>query len=840
MSTRDYLDFVLRISRADDGYVAIVINSPAGEGEAEFDLDPSDQAVREFVDLLGLVGDTRQPVGRSLRLTVERNTAAPTDAPSAIAREFGEALFDTALSGDVRELLRSSITKAGQKGAGLRVMLRFDDVPELAQLPWEYLYDTEERRYLDVTADVALVRYLELKQSVEPLEVELPLRVLAVIADTPPQLDVEREWRMLQKALSGVQNANRVTLERVEPATLRELQDRLRKRDYHVLHFIGHGEFVEGDEGGGALMFVDEKSGSAPVTGTALATILGDHDSLRLAVLNACEGARGGLNGPQSGVAHSLLSRGVPAVLAMQFPITDEAAIDFTQVFYGAIADDYPIEAAVGEARKAIYSDEEGLEWGTPVLFSRSPNGHLWRTHAKPLNKLSLAIAAGAVLALAAWIVLDILRDSMMPGDFNIAVAEFSAAPGQDNDRDARDADHLSGRVYEILKQEVDQFDPVLGAALWHDSMGFMEKDVKIGTVAGDTASERSASAEALARRIGANVVVYGVLKPTETNRGSFSPEFFVTELKNQADEIVGPHALGSDIELYLPLSTPSNAVRANRLVTPRANLLAQFTAGLVHELSGDPERALITFKDAESGLIGDEKDGREVLFLFIGRELGHLARLSKNPIESEAFLEESRTYYQKAIDANENYVRARIGLGNYYYTRAQKQAPRERLQNPDLESAVDQFIRAASPISGSDLVQLKARMGIGNTYRLWLEADHALDDVEMAEEHLDLAVDQFGKVLALAGDDHLEQAGHTHLMIGATYEAQAREFSGPGDTELQVSYYRQAYDEYEACAEIADTGSGGWFLEELRDLSCLPFQERVCRELERLGTTCG
>jgi hypothetical protein len=70
----------------------------------------------------------------------------------------------------------------------------------------------------------------------------------------------------------------------------------------------------------------------------------------------------------------------------MQFEITDEAAITFAEELYAAIADGYSIDAALGEARRAIFASGNDVEWATPVLYSRSANGQLFR-----LTKLSEA-----------------------------------------------------------------------------------------------------------------------------------------------------------------------------------------------------------------------------------------------------------------------------------------------------------------------------------------------------------------------------------------------------------------------------------------------------------------
>jgi len=115
-----------------------------------------------------------------------------------------------------------------------------------------------------------------------------------------------------------------------------------------------------------------------------IGTILHDHPSLRLVVLNSCEGARNSLTDPFAGVAAGLIRQGVPAVVAMQFEITDEAAITFAGEFYAALAGGFPVDAAVAEARKAIYIQPNDIEWGTPVLYMRSSDGVLFDLAQKP------------------------------------------------------------------------------------------------------------------------------------------------------------------------------------------------------------------------------------------------------------------------------------------------------------------------------------------------------------------------------------------------------------------------------------------------------------------------
>jgi hypothetical protein len=276
-------------------------------------------------------------------------------------------------------LLHSSLDEARRQGGGLRIRLRLTEAPELANLPWEYLYNPSRNRFLGLDVETPLIRFLDLPERVEPLTVTPPLRILVMISSPVdfPTLDVEREWQKLQEALADLTQLGLVALERLREARLDLLQRHLRRGEYHILHFIGHGGF-EGDTQDGVLMLEDDDRRGRPLSGQDLGTMIRGHRPMRMAVLNACEGARPSRTDPFAGVAQSLIQQGLAAVVGMQFEITDDAAVLFAREFYAALADGYPVDAALVEARKAIFAQDAGLEWGTPVLYLRAPDGRIF------------------------------------------------------------------------------------------------------------------------------------------------------------------------------------------------------------------------------------------------------------------------------------------------------------------------------------------------------------------------------------------------------------------------------------------------------------------------------
>ncbi|MGB7875390.1 MAG: CHAT domain-containing protein, partial [Anaerolineales bacterium] len=264
-----------------------------------------------------------------LRLGQSRRGVRRVESPQMqAAKAFGTRLFETVFSGQVHDVYRNALHAAEREGGGLRLLLRLSDVPELVNVPWEYLYDPALERFLALTVDTPVVRYLDVSQQILPFKIQAPLRVLTMISSPReyPQLDVEAEWKILNGALGELIERGQVSLTRLVQPTLPALQEQLRKEEYHVFHFIGHGTFSEFKEDG-LLLLEDEQGAGTPVSGHYLGTLLHDEKTLRLAVLNACKGARTSASDPYAGVAQQLVRQGIPAVIAMQFEISERTAV---------------------------------------------------------------------------------------------------------------------------------------------------------------------------------------------------------------------------------------------------------------------------------------------------------------------------------------------------------------------------------------------------------------------------------------------------------------------------------------------------------------------------------
>ena len=337
-----YLDFELELGMGDSGgYPLSVIYAPAGNGRGVLHLPAAP------LSLAGQVQNGSALTGQAL----------------------GHALFDALFTHSGLNLpYYESIGMADGQGLRLRVKLRIVD-PALAVVPWELLYDARLGEFVARDHATPVVRYAEVAQPIQPLTVTPPLHILGMAVDPTHTLDLPAEQRAVEQALQNLQARGLATLTWIQGGTWRDIQREMRRGPWHVFHFIGHGGFANqaGESGtrhlvatqpgaspapgGGYLLLADNAAQPHQVTAGELGRLLAGHDSLRLVFLNACHGATSDPANLFSSAAATLMRRGVPAAIAMQFAILDAAGVELARTFYEALADGLPVEAALTDAR---------------------------------------------------------------------------------------------------------------------------------------------------------------------------------------------------------------------------------------------------------------------------------------------------------------------------------------------------------------------------------------------------------------------------------------------------------------------------------------------------------
>jgi len=346
-------------------YRVEVVRSAAGDATGEMHLDAQT-----------LLTDRDNWTQSILASSASRRSVSPTEQP---LRTLGTTLFNSLFaSSEIAEAYRICLGLAESREESLSIALRIS-TPELVALPWESLYDHALGAYL--SRREPLVRRIPVSFVSRPKTVDLPLRVLGIVSSPRglPLLDTDGEKERLESALADRIQDGSVLLHWAEPATWYSIQDLLLRHPWHVIHFIGHGDFdLDRDEG--ILSLVGENGRANNVEASRFADLLKEARPVpQLVVLNSCSGAASGASDLFAGTASSLVRSGITAVAAMQFEITDQAAIAFARGFYAALSEGRGIDDAVKSGRISILgSSGSTLEWITPVVYLRGDESQIF------------------------------------------------------------------------------------------------------------------------------------------------------------------------------------------------------------------------------------------------------------------------------------------------------------------------------------------------------------------------------------------------------------------------------------------------------------------------------
>lgn len=292
--------------------------------------------------------------------------------------DIGSRLWNALMQGSVRDLwiaARADIER--EHIEGLRLRLDLQPAP-VAALPWEGLYDPDRNVVFAAHPNFALVRVATIYRhvgAVRSLRVQLPLRVLIAAPDDPSGvIDSAREIADVTQVLTNF-SADSLQVETLTgPFTITDLRNKLAKVKPVILHFIGHGEPT------GLYLWHRGRSTLAPAQ--SLRSVMERSPSVKLAFLNSCLAARPAGPHPFGSVAAQLLQTGLPAVIGMQYPIRDDAAIDFAHFLYEELlsgACPGVIDLAMNAARSGLYAVNPGdFSFGTPVLWLNSEEGRIF------------------------------------------------------------------------------------------------------------------------------------------------------------------------------------------------------------------------------------------------------------------------------------------------------------------------------------------------------------------------------------------------------------------------------------------------------------------------------
>lgn len=362
-------------------YLELTINEDPRGGKLSL-RTPDGREAHATVDNLPDADECERVI--KLLATIRDEVGAPENAARVgSVEEFGKRLYRAAFPDQLRELLGGYL----ERGDDFGIRIDLARAGDLARAPWELLRHPDHEQFLALRTSprVVLTRYLasSMRPPAPPQQGTLRMLVLLPQYSGEHRLDSDGEWEVLQRALLRL-DAVRIEPIRLEPpVTWDKLQKKLNEAPpFHILHFGGHAAHDPASSKG-SLFLEDESGFPDEIDCEDLADLLDDHKSLRLVMLNACEGGR--LADGFAGLAKRLCQRGFPAVVAMQFPVTDDVAVEFTACFYRALIEGQPVDGAVHRARQAMRlgAARRDLQWATPVVYQQD-NAVLFEAAERP------------------------------------------------------------------------------------------------------------------------------------------------------------------------------------------------------------------------------------------------------------------------------------------------------------------------------------------------------------------------------------------------------------------------------------------------------------------------
>ncbi len=295
-------------------------------------------------------------------------------------RRFGKTLYRSLFPDEIRRAFVRQLDSLDENEY-LRVFLNINE-SNLSTYPWEFLHDEDEEvKYLSRHPKIGFARWVRLNQPLPPLKVEFPLRMLVIISNPPGArpFDWKSGLEAIKQAVKPLGD-DKIMIEELLNPSIEEVKERVVNGKFHLIHYLGHGEYSEGN---GYLILKAQNGKADRVHEDAVADAFLAAQTVRLVCLNACESGMQVSYRTFSGTAMKLMQHNLPAVVAMQHPITARDARTFSQVFYeGIIRAGLPVDVAVNKGRQAIsLNGQKGrlrCDFGTPVIFLRNEKDQLF------------------------------------------------------------------------------------------------------------------------------------------------------------------------------------------------------------------------------------------------------------------------------------------------------------------------------------------------------------------------------------------------------------------------------------------------------------------------------
>lgn len=334
---------------------------------------------------------------------------APPEPYELLALGRRVALLLPALA---RQAIVETVRRARGRAQRLRILFEVAPAAQvLLGVPWELLVlpltrgpqaDSGGEAFLLLNADVHIVRQMGgVGRNTEP-QLTTPLTTQVVVA--APADGQPIATRKTQDALVSVLATDPAHFWYEGHATLLTLVGRIRATHPQLIHVLCHGEETATTYGTRHdLLFTHQDGFTQRVSAFDLAPALTLAPELQIVILQACHSGSSPSITPEAAtseaerrvvesIALALVRQHIPAVVAMQGEIGQEAAAIFVKTLYGELAQGATLDQALTLGRIAMQAAGTGADWSLPVVYQGSGQAPLTTWYTRIADRLEAAL----------------------------------------------------------------------------------------------------------------------------------------------------------------------------------------------------------------------------------------------------------------------------------------------------------------------------------------------------------------------------------------------------------------------------------------------------------------
>jgi WD40 repeat protein len=288
---------------------------------------------------------------------------------------------------------RSNQKRKNDDGIRLRLIV---DARSLSDIPWEVMHDGQD--FISLYSEFPLVRGMREAFHVRQSAIRGPIRILYFWSE--PKDLVELDLRGPAEEIKKLVGQNRrIKFDILPNATVISLRKAL-LAEYHIVCFAGHGSETH--------ICLEAPVHHDQLSAKELAREL-EGRPVQLVFLAACKTAGISSEGLAS-FAHTLAGETqIPAVVAMQYEISDDQANLLTARYFETIANFRPLDVALAESRKALLKERKILrDVFAPVIYLQSKTSNLFR---RARNWLAITLGIFSFIVSVSLILLYMFAD---------------------------------------------------------------------------------------------------------------------------------------------------------------------------------------------------------------------------------------------------------------------------------------------------------------------------------------------------------------------------------------------------------------------------------------------